>query len=288
MDFTRSLITGIADFDFSLVPLFVVFVALEALFPRERTAASVAARLRANAPSQLKAAAFWLVWVPFAVLTAMLYQALWSKLGVKPLLPSLSPGGLPRPLSVAIGAVAAAFVGDFVYYWCHRAQHRFFWRFHAVHHSVRQMSGVAAYHHVSEEAFKVALYALPLALFTTDPYALPVIGLVLGWQGNYLHSPIRLHLGPLGRLIQDNRFHRIHHSIEPRHFDKNFGVFCTLWDWLFGTAYFPAADEWPRTGLADQPEPESIASYLTAPFRQASRAAAPEAPCPMLGQARGE
>ena len=288
MDFTRALITGIADFDFSLLPLFAVFVALEALFPRDRTLTSVAARLRANAPSQLKAACFWVVWVPFAVLTAVLFQAVWSKLGVKPLLPSLAPTGMPRPVGIVIGALAAAFVGDFVYYWCHRVQHRFFWRFHAVHHSVRRMSGLAAYHHVTEEAFKIALYALPLGLVTTDPYALPVIGLLLGWQGNYLHSPIRLHFGPLGRVIQDNRFHRIHHSIEPRHFDKNFGVFCTLWDWLFGTAYFPAPGEWPQTGLVEHPEPETIRDFLQMPFRAASLAAAPEAPCPMLGQARSE
>ena len=54
-------------------------------------------------------------------------------------------------------------------------------------------------------------------------------------QGNYLHSPIRLHLGVLGRYIVDNRVHRIHHSLEPAHFDKNFGMFTTLWDRLFGT-----------------------------------------------------
>ena len=106
-----------------------------------------------------RAVAFWLIWTPFTVCIALAFTDL-THFNVSALIPSLAPHGLPRPLSVVIGALAAALVGDFFYYWCHRAQHRFFWRFHAVHHAVREMSGVAAYHHVTEEAFKLALYTV--------------------------------------------------------------------------------------------------------------------------------
>ena len=277
MPFLNTIIAGVVGWDLTLVPLFGVFICLEVLAPRETVRSSLVDRLRLGAPRWLKAAVFWLVWTPFTVLTVTVFMALWSALGVKPLLPSLAPPGLP-PLAAAVcAAVAAAFVGDFFYYWCHRAQHRFFWRFHAVHHSVREMSGVAAYHHVSEEAFKLALYSVPLAFLTTDPVAIPVIGVLLGWQGNYLHSPIRLHFGPVGRVIQDNRFHRIHHSIEPKHFDKNFGVFTTLWDYLFGTAWFPAPDEWPATGVIEAPEPATVADFLLFPFRSRPAPAAARA-----------
>ena len=34
----------------------------------------------------------------------------------------------------------------------------------------------------------------------------------------YIHSPIDVHFGRLRKVLVDNRFHRIHHSIEPRHF----------------------------------------------------------------------
>jgi len=37
---------------------------------------------------------------------------------------------------------------------------------------------------------------------------------------------------------------------------------------LFGTAYFPRADEWPAVGLDDVPEPRTIADYLLMPFRK--------------------
>ncbi len=252
--------------------VWVLFSAVETLLPRDEQ--------RISLRSRLKTLLFWLVYIPCIMISTQLFWLVWTPLGVKPLIPSLA-AGLPRPLGAFLGAIAAAYVGDFFYYWCHRAQHRWLWRFHAVHHSVREMSGAAAYHHVSEGFIKLALYTAPLAFFTQDPFAMPVLGWLLALQGYYLHSPTKLHFGPLGRFFADNRFHRIHHSIEPEHFDKNFGVFTTLWDGVFGTAYFPTADEWPETGLADFPEPANVREYLLLPFAKTSA----EEPKGVAGQA---
>jgi sterol desaturase/sphingolipid hydroxylase (fatty acid hydroxylase superfamily) len=59
-------------------------------------------------------------------------------------------------------------------------------------------------------------------------------------HGHFIHSNTRLHLGILRVFFADNRFHRIHHSVQPEHFDKNFGSATTVWDRLFGTAHFPS------------------------------------------------
>jgi sterol desaturase/sphingolipid hydroxylase (fatty acid hydroxylase superfamily) len=59
----------------------------------------------------------------------------------------------------------------------------------------------------------------------------------------------------------DNRFHRIHHSVEPKHFEKNFGIMFTVWDQLFRTAYFPRPDEWPKTGVAGIQPPRKLSDY---------------------------
>jgi len=40
-----------------------------------------------------------------------------------------------------------------------------------------------------------------------------------------------------------------------------------MWDVIFGTAYFPGRDEYPKTGLADQREPRSVLSYVINPFK---------------------
>jgi sterol desaturase/sphingolipid hydroxylase (fatty acid hydroxylase superfamily) len=263
LTFLGEFLDRMIGYSYPILFVWVLFFAVETLLPRDDQ--------RISLRSRLKTLAFWLVYIPCIMISTQLFLLVWTPLGVKPLIPSLS-AGLPRPVGAIVGAVAAAYVGDFFYYWCHRAQHRWFWRFHAVHHSVREMSGAAAYHHVSEGFIKLALYTAPLAFFTQDPFAMPVLGWLLALQGYYLHSPTKVHFGPLGRFLADNRFHRIHHSMEPGHFDKNFGVFTTLWDVLFGTAYFPAAGEWPATGLPDFPEPANMREYLMSPFTKANTA----------------
>jgi sterol desaturase/sphingolipid hydroxylase (fatty acid hydroxylase superfamily) len=257
----------------TLAATFGVLMTAETVWPRDET--------RISLRSRLKAMLFWAVWVPVTVPLLLALAALWQMTGIKPLVPFLAAPGLPRPVGLVAAALLAAMVGDFFYYWCHRFQHRFLWRFHAVHHSVREMSGFTAYHHVTEAAMKFVLYGAPLSMFTDDPYSIPILGGLLGIQGHYLHSTTRLNFGRLGRFLQDNRFHRIHHSIHPEHYDRNFAVFTTFWDWLFGTAYFPAEGEWPETGVLEMPEPETVGDFLVAPLRMgrvAEAAAPPEVP----------
>jgi sterol desaturase/sphingolipid hydroxylase (fatty acid hydroxylase superfamily) len=258
MDFIRTYSSELALFGFGLAQTCAVFVVLETLLPRVGARPSIGSRL--------KAIVFWMVYGAVIIMMAHALTLVWAPLGVKPLFAVFGPASWPPLVKAALGVVAAAYIGDLVYYWCHRIQHRFFWRFHAVHHSVREMSGVTAYHHVSEELFQFALYSIPLSLLVDSPYSIPIVGVLLAQQGNYLHSPTRVNFGPLGRYFVDNRFHRIHHSIEQRHFDKNFGLFTTLWDSVFGTAYFPEPGEWPETGVADFAEPRSVVEYLLAPF----------------------
>lgn len=237
--------------------VFALVLALELAFPREKH----------SLISRLRGATCWLIASPAAIAVAMIFGDAWSRLGVRPLL-SLADL-LPGPLAYVIGPVLAALIGDFFFYWSHRAQHRFFWRFHAVHHSLREMNAVASYHHWTEEVFRWLTLVVPMGLLVdvkTGP-GLPLVVVFPLVHGIYFHAPTRLHFGPLGRLVIDNRFHRIHHSMEPQHFDRNFGGFTPLWDVLFRTAYFPQPREWPATGLADQCEPETVGEYLVRPFR---------------------
>ena len=34
----------------------------------------------------------------------------------------------------------------------------------------------------------------------------------------------------------------MHHSSNPKHFDRNFGASLSVWDWMFGTLYIPAKE----------------------------------------------
>lgn len=166
--------------------------------------------------------------------------------------------GLPLWLHV----IAIIALIDFLFYWMHRFEHRFLWRFHSMHHSIRNMSAVNSYHHWTEPLIGAAFMSVPVAM---SGLGTPVAGaafiLAAQLQGYLIHSQTKLHLGPLRRVFVDGRYHRIHHSTDPAHHDRNFAALLPLWDWLFGTQYWPTKDEWPEIGLEEQP-PRNIKQYL--------------------------
>jgi sterol desaturase/sphingolipid hydroxylase (fatty acid hydroxylase superfamily) len=93
------------------------------------------------------------------------------------------------------------------------------------------------------------------------------------------HSGLGWSYGPLGRVLVSPRFHRLHHSAEPRDRDRNFGMTYSFWDRLFGTA--DAGAEEPRAyGLAGDPLPPSFVRQLAHPFVQLAGGSAPATPRP--------
>jgi sterol desaturase/sphingolipid hydroxylase (fatty acid hydroxylase superfamily) len=166
----------------------------------------------------------------------------------------------------AAGAAALIFF-DFLAYWNHRFQHRFLWRVHVLHHSVTNLHAANNYAHFSERGFRFLLFAVPLSMVRFEFAAVPFfVSLARSALEFYIHSPTRIHFGPFSKLFVDNRFHRIHHSLERRHFDKNFGIMLSVWDRLFGTAWNPRPGEWPLTGVAGIAPPRSAIEYLLFPL----------------------
>lgn len=155
---------------------------------------------------------------------------------------------------------------DLIAYWNHRLQHRVFWKIHAVHHSPTQLNAVSGYAHFGEKVFQYLLIGLPLTVvhFAFPPTPFVIVATVEMLE-RYIHMPIDAGLGPIGKVLVDNRFHRIHHSVEKRHFDKNFGIMFSFWDRLFGTAYEPG-EEWPAVGITNNPPPMSVWQFLIYPL----------------------
>lgn len=251
---TEMLSASLATYAFA----FAFITVVELLFPRERQS------LR----GRLNGVAFWSVWVVVSAVVTTGYHALWHRLGVGPIVVLPLRFEWAGLAALVLAPVASAMVYDLFFYWFHRAQHRWLWRFHAVHHSVRELNGVNTYHHLSEILFQTLFLLVPVSLILSDtgPAAASVT-VVLYLHSLLIHSSTRLHLGPLRAVMVDNRFHRIHHSIEPRHFDLNFGAFTTVWDRLFGTAHFPAREEWPDTGLAEADQPRTFREWWDMPWR---------------------
>jgi sterol desaturase/sphingolipid hydroxylase (fatty acid hydroxylase superfamily) len=236
-----------------LLVAFAIFTSLEIVLPREKI----------SVPDRARGMLFYFASVPINALVAAALTALIGWLGLRPLVQIHSSFGYTFIASLVVAGLA-----DFKFYWFHRFQHRFLWRFHAVHHSIENVTAINSYHHWSEPFFYSLVVGIPSAFI--DVQALPVMLALSAFfrlQHFFIHSQTRLHLGPMARLIVDNRYHRIHHSTDPKHHNRNFGAMTPLWDWLFGTLHFPRNNEWPATGLAEVKEPQSLAEWSSLPWR---------------------
>ena len=140
---------------------------------------------------------------------------------------------------------------DLLQWFHHWARHKvaLFWHFHVIHHSQREMNLFTDVRvHAAEYLIAQTLTFVPLFLLDLTPFAIMGVAVFTLWYTRFIHANIRTNLGPLKHVLVTPQFHRIHHSIEARHRDKNFGVLFTVWDRLFGTLY-PSYDEYPPTGV---------------------------------------
>ena len=155
------------------------------------------------------------------------------------------------------GAVLALLVStlitDFFYYWFHRTMHasKVLWQMHLLHHSDEHMNAMTANRgHFLEAALSPLFITVPLAiLFKLPPVAIGVLSLVPYAYLFFVHANVRAGFGPLWWLVISPDYHRIHHSVEPEHRDKNFANWFPVWDIVFGTIWRPQPGERPATGV---------------------------------------
>jgi sterol desaturase/sphingolipid hydroxylase (fatty acid hydroxylase superfamily) len=143
-------------------------------------------------------------------------------------------------------------LSDFFYYWFHRLQHtRLLWSQHRLHHSDKHLNVLTTHrHHWLEEPLRVMIMILPMSLiFEIRTVHLVVLTIIITQWVYLLHANLRLSFGPLTSIIAGPQYHRIHHSIEAGHRNKNFATYFPVWDILFGTYYRPAPGEFPATGV---------------------------------------
>lgn len=187
--------------------------------------------------------------------------------GFGPLL-SVTHRHLPDVLSPAapvLLALLSLFVLNFAQYWTHRAQHAvpWLWRFHAVHHSVREMDSMNSYTHpVDSLGWQLAHNTL-LALIVVDYQMMVWIGGMIVIHDRLLHTRAQVNFGIFHHVLIDNRHHFVHHSADSRDFNKNFSAWFTFWDKVFGTYSPPRDITGISTGLAGQMPPRSIWQFLS-------------------------
>lgn len=162
-------------------------------------------------------------------------------------------------------AVEVIFLSDLLIYWGHRLQHRvdFLWRFHAVHHSDQHLDWLAAHReHPIDSIYTIGLINLPAFLLG---FPLETITAFIAFRGIwaiYIHSNVRLPIGPLRWFIGAPELHHWHH--DRNQFAGNYSNLSPLMDILFGTYHCP--DREPENLGIDEPFPRGYFGQLIYPF----------------------
>lgn len=168
----------------------------------------------------------------------------------------LGPAGassMPTWAIVLIYSATLFVVWDASRYLLHRLLHEVpaLWEFHKVHHSAERLTPltVARVHPVESLLFSLrgALVTGVLAgvffyLFADRALQWTLmgtsgVGLLFNAVGaNLRHSHVWLSYGPaVERVLMSPAQHQLHHSLDPRDHDANYGSALAVWDWLAGS-----------------------------------------------------
>lgn len=167
-------------------------------------------------------------------------------------------------------AIQVVLLSDFLIYWGHRLQHRvgFLWRFHAVHHSSEHLDWLAAHReHPLDTVYTMGLINLPALILG---FPLETIAGLIAFRGVwaiYIHSNVRLPIGPLRMLIGAPELHHWHHD---RDRDAgNYANLSPLMDIIFGTYRCP--DHEPESVGIHGPTPKTYVGHMIGPFLPSQR-----------------
>lgn len=186
----------------------------------------------------------------------------------------LDTSPLPR-LPVALQFLALLVLADFLQWCVHNLLHRvgWLWTFHKVHHSITTMDWLGNWRfHWMEIVIYKALQWLPLAWLNASPEAVLAVAVTTTVWGDFNHSNLDVGLGPLGYVLNNPRMHLWHHDESSEGgVAKNYGVVLSVWDFIFGTAYWPRGRSPERLGYPGMREmPESLPAQILFPLTRRS------------------
>lgn len=161
-------------------------------------------------------------------------------------------------------AIEVVFLSDLLIYWAHRLQHNvdFLWRFHKVHHSSEHMDWLAAHReHPLDTIYTVGIINLPALVLGFPLEAIAGLIAFRGIWAIYIHSNVRLPIGPLRILIGAPELHHWHHDLDRR--AGNYANISPLMDIMFGTYNCP--DHEPEKFGIEEELPKNYVGQMLEP-----------------------
>jgi sterol desaturase/sphingolipid hydroxylase (fatty acid hydroxylase superfamily) len=164
-------------------------------------------------------------------------------------------------LTIKIVSTVVLFLAYEIGYWVdHYLKHRvsFLWELHKLHHTAEVLTPLTNFRNHPIDSI---VFGYMLALFiggasgalawlfgrNAEIFAVEgknILFMLFLWTiGHLQHSqfwiPIR---GFWGHVIMSPAHHQIHHSDDPKHFNRNLGSVLAVWDWMFGTLEIPSTE----------------------------------------------
>lgn len=163
---------------------------------------------------------------------------------------------------------------DFVQWFTHVMLHRInaLWRFHKVHHSVKEM-GFAAhlrYHWMENILYKPLKVLGVMLLGGFEPEQAFIVHFTAITIGHLNHANVKLNYGPLKYILNNPIMHLYHHAYKlPNKYGVNFGISLSIWDFIFKTNYIPENSGTIELGYSDDDKmPKKFLGQLTYGFRK--------------------
>ena len=201
--------------------------------------------------------------------------------------PALAPGAVASVVFTLLSVMALDF-GIFLAHWL---QHKvpLLWEFHKVHHSAAVLTPATDTRMHPVDIIVVAsipatlmgtangvflyLYSDPVAMVTVmGVNAVTFVGFAIGYHLKHTHIWLMFPRG-IREHISSPAMHWIHHSKDPKHYDKNMARIFTIWDRLAGTLYIPEEYEEIECGMIDDEhlEFDSVWQLYVLPFKNVAR-----------------
>ena len=132
---------------------------------------------------------------------------------------------------------ALVLLEDLSYWFMHKMDHqvRFLWAGHIHHHSSKEFNFSVGLRSAVFEPIEKFLFFIPLALIGFRPLDIVLIYVLSQGWGTFVHTRMIKKLGPLEYIFTTPSHHRVHHGMNVKYLDKNYGMFLIIWDKMFGT-----------------------------------------------------
>ncbi len=166
------------------------------------------------------------------------------------------------------------FFAEFIAYWWHVASHklRFLWVMHCVHHSATNINLSLNFRQSwLTELLGMQLLFLPI-VFIGFPIEV-LFGVFIWFQLFQIlsHTEIIRSLGWFDLLFNSPSSHRVHHAINDKYFNRNYGFTTMIFDHIFGTFQREDQKDTLVYGVLNPPEKRTVWSLqfseLTEMFR---------------------